>query len=102
MQEERFAPPREYPTQPPRSIAKCCDEWAPRSCGGRQLRKVCYFFFAPCILFVVASTKEKQMEFRQLGHSGLKVPALCFGTGTLVEAMSSSKPGARPTSPRLV
>ena len=22
------------------------------------------------------------MEFRQLGHSGLKVPALCFGTGT--------------------
>jgi aryl-alcohol dehydrogenase-like predicted oxidoreductase len=22
------------------------------------------------------------MEFRQLGHSGLKVPELCFGTGT--------------------
>jgi aryl-alcohol dehydrogenase-like predicted oxidoreductase len=29
-----------------------------------------------------SAARQTNMEFRQLGRSGLKVPALCFGTGT--------------------
>jgi hypothetical protein len=30
----------------------------------------------------IPAVETQNMEFRQLGHSGLQVPALCFGTGT--------------------
>lgn len=30
----------------------------------------------------INNTREKRMEYRQFGHSGLKVPVLSFGTGT--------------------
>ena len=40
------------------------------------------------------------MEYRQLGRSGFKVPVLSFGTGTFGGATSSSSAGAGPTSTR--